>query len=308
MILYDEANLKANGGTEMMMRGLENRIPHHLLDKVNISRSCELFKPTDLTNVYWTHEVPAGEGTYEHEYLTKYKWQPFQHIVFVSNWQMNEYIKRYNFTWADLDRIRVLKNAIDPIEAHEKPTDKIRLIYTSNPVRGLDILCDVFERLSKEYDDIELEVFSSNSVYGNKDDGQELFERLKSNPKVIYHGGKSNVEVREGLKRSHIFAYPCTYGETSCIALMEAMSAGLLCVHPDQAALFETAGGMTEMYHYCHDPEKHKEIFYLELKKAINAIVNKTKSSKLELQKKYSEEVFGWYNREIEWANFLESL
>lgn len=306
MILYDDGNIKANGGTEMMMRGLENRLPHYLLDKVNISRNCALFQPSDKPNIYWTHEVPSyDENTHEFVYMTKYRWQPFQHMVFVSNWQMNEYAKRYQFIWPDLERIRVIRNAIDPIEQHSKPTDKIRLIYTSNPARGLNLLCDVFEKIADEYDDVELEVFSSNSVYGMEDDANDLFERLKSNPKVKYHGGKSNAEVREGLKRSHIFAYPSTYGETSCISLMEAMSAGLICVHPDSAALFETGGAITQMYHFSKNDDLHKQVFYEQLKTAIDKVKH---NKDMSLQKQYADEVFGWYNRTREWTDFLESI
>ena len=42
-------------------------------------------------------------------------------------------------------------------------------------------------------------------------------------------------ELKKSLASSHIFPYPSTYRETFCLALLEAMSAGLLCVHPNYA-------------------------------------------------------------------------
>lgn len=313
-VVYDKINKAANGGTELMLRGLESRILPELLDNVYVSRSVGVLKslPNDRIKVYWTHEVPAVPNTDAVEYasLEKNKWQSFDKIVFVSNWQMNEYMRRYNFTWQDWGKSIVLKNAIDPIEEHTKPADKIRLIYTSNPARGLDLLYEVFDRLSKKYDDIELEVFSSAKVYGRDEEDlqfRDLFDKLKNHKQVVYHAGASNAEVREALKRSHIFAYPSTYGETSCISLIEAMSAGLLCVHPNQCAFFETSGGMTNMYHYDPDFSKHANLFYAQLDAAIQQY-QRGDIEHLKTQKQYTDFAYSWKNRIPQWETFLTKL
>ena len=57
----------------------------------------------------------------------------------------------------------VIQHAIDPFPVHEKPDDKIRLIYASTPHRGLELLLHAFEQIDR--DDIELEVFSSFKIY-----------------------------------------------------------------------------------------------------------------------------------------------
>ena len=312
-IVYDAMNLTANGGTELMMRGLESRLPPNAFDGIVLSRSLEKLAeaPTGVKRIFWAHEVPATPQSdmVEYQHLAQQRWQHFDAMVCVSNWQMLEYARSFNFRWPDWQRTRVMLNAIDPIPAHEKPKDKIRLVYTSSPQRGLKILYDVFRDLADEHEDIELEVFSSFKLYKNPLENDrtfhELFEALEADPRVIYRGIATNAEVREALTRCHIFAYPCIWGETSCLSLIEAMSAGLLCVHPNNAALFETACGITNMYHY--PPEHHKEVFYRELDNAIWQW-KRGNVEHLGAQKAHADRVYSWEHRVPQWERLLSDI
>lgn len=314
-IAYDAQNLISNGGTELMLRGLESRLDPQLLSQVVISRSIEVLEktPNDVPKIFWAHEVPATKESDYKEFhnLMNRRWQAFDRMVCVSNWQMLEYTRAFHFNWKDWSKLKVLLNAIDPIPSHQKPKDKIRIIYTSSPQRGLQILYKAFKSLSKTYPQLELEVFSSFKLYQNPCENDKtfsaLFEELEGDPKVVYHGMGTNEEVREALKRSHIFAYPCVWGETSCLSLIEAMSAGLLCVHPNNAALFETAANWTNMYHYESDPEKHELIFLSELNKAVEQYKDNN-IEHLELQAKYVAYAHGWDQRIKQWENFLRGL
>ena len=101
----------------------------------------------------------------------------------------------------------VIETAIEPVPFIEKPRDTIRLIYTSTPQRGLQILVPVFEELCKKYDNIELDVFSSFKIYGwESADAQyeQLFERCRQHPKINYHGFASNDVVREHLQKAQL--------------------------------------------------------------------------------------------------------
>lgn len=314
-VMYDAQNLVSNGGTELMMRGLEAHVDNKLLEKVAISRSIEVLKSTSpgIPRVFWAHEVPATrEGDYPefHSFMNK-RWQDFDRVVFVSNWQMLEYVRAFHMGWNDWSKLKVLNNAIVPIEPHEKPQDKIRIVYTSSPQRGLEILYEAFNILSKKHPDIELEVFSSFKLYKNPSENDEtfaaLFKRLEEHSQVVYHGAASNLEVRETLKRCHIFAYPCIWGETSCLSLIESMSAGLLCVHPNNAALFETAANWTNMYHYERDSRKHLEVFTAALDRAIQQYKD-GRTEHLKLQSEYVKYAHGWERRAAQWEEFLGSL
>jgi glycosyltransferase involved in cell wall biosynthesis len=134
---------------------------------------------------------------------------------------------------------------------------------------------------------------------------------LKGHPKVNYHGTVNNAEVREALQNSHIFAYPSTWAETSCICLIEAMSAGLICVHSNYGALSETAANWTHMYQYSDDINEHASIFYTVLKSSIEDVIKldeKNYNSKILTQKAYADVFYNWELLQQQWLAMLTSL
>lgn len=303
-----DINKDANGGTELMMDALYRNIDSKLLDKFQIipSRVREL-DPTKI-RILWCHDLAEDP---ESHHLADGGWSRFHKIVFVSHWQQQQYINRYQIPW---NRTVVLHNAIDPIELDQpKPTDKINIVYHTTPHRGLEIVVPVFDKLSQSDDSIELHVYSSFKIYGWEQRDQpytELFDRIKQHPKMHYHGVLPNDQLKNQLKQMHIFAYPSIWQETSCISLIEAMSAKLICVHPNYGALYETAANWTEMYNWSEDVNYHANMFASVLSNAIN--VCKTRAGaidiKLDNQKNYSDLFYSWQLRKLQWTELLKSL
>lgn len=265
--IRDDMTSKAMGGTELLAHRLIDNVPKkHLRDwQIHISRLAEIDKTK--RQLLWVHDLATDPAV---AHLKDGGWDKFERIIFVSHWQQ----EMYNiYLGVPYHKGVVIHNAIEPIEDHEKPKDdKIRLIYTSTPHRGLDILYPVFDALCKTYDNIELDVYSSFKLYGwdSRDEQYKgLFDKLKQHPKINYHGSVSNEKIREALKKSNIFAYPSTWQETSCLCLIEAMSAGLTCVHSSLAALSETSMMQTMMYTYSDDVTHHANILYANLHSAI---------------------------------------
>ncbi len=301
----DELSKNAMGGTELMKYALESRLDKELLDEVQIV--CSRVRELDESKlrIFWAHDLP---GDPESEFLRDGGWDKFHRLVFVSNWQMQAYIQAYNIPWS---KCIVLQNAITPIEEHEKPTDKIRLAYWSTPHRGLNIVVPVFNKLAEQYDNIELDVFSSFGLYGwpERDEPfKDLFQACKDHPKINYHGSVPNEQIHEYLKTAHILAYPSTWPETSCIVLMEAMSAGLLCVHPNFAALPETSANWTMMYQFDDDIQRHAQVFYNTMKACIENLNDPGVQSRLASQSSYSNVFYNWEVRARQWDVFLRSL
>lgn len=244
-------------------------------------------------------------------------WNKFHKIVFVSHHQMENWIKTY-----DIPRSHcvVIKHAVDSIELQEKPKDKIVLVYHSNPQRGLLLLVDVFEGLCKEYDNIELKVHSSLIDYknlshlNNIEDNQKkyeqsnLYQRLENHPKIYNVGYLPKDEIKKSLASSHIFPYPNIFIETFCLSLLEAMSAGCLCVHSNYGCLPETSSNWTVMYPYHEKIIQHKKIFHQELKKAIEIVNTQKTQEHLKKQKEYVDYLFNWEKITQEWIDLLKSL
>lgn len=303
---HDSLATNARGGTELMKYGLRDRLPAELLDNFQIFVS-RVEEPLDETKVrlYWLHDLPGDPAS---EHLKNGGWQKFHKLIFVSNWQMQAYMAHYSIPWS---KCVVIQNAIEPIEEHTKPTDKIRLTYWSTPHRGLEILVPVFNKLCEKYDNIELDVYSSFKLYGWEERDKQyenLFKQCNEHPRINYFGTVDNSALRDNLKNTHIFAYPSIWPETSCICLMEAMSAGILCVHPNFAALAETAANWSNMYQFHEDANQHANAFYSILDVSIETLKDPGVQSTLASQKAYANIFYSWNLRQYQWTQLLTSL
>lgn len=311
-IIDSELSRNARGGTELLRNKLVELMPQEILQGVAIhcSRPRELY--SDVKNILWCHDLPQDP---EVEHLRDGGWKKYDKIAFVSNWQMQMY---NSYLGVPYSHSEVVRNAISPIDNNiltKMEDDKIRLVYFSTPHRGLAILDPVFRELCKSHDNIELDVFSSFKLYGweQRDEPfQKLFESLKSNPRVNYHGSVPNEDIRKALQKSHILAYPSIWQETSCLCLLESLSAGLVAVHPNLAALPETANSWSIMYQYHEDLNEHAKIFYAVLDNVIRNFKEVSFREKLKqrqmVQKDFIDTHYSWETRIPQWINLISSV
>jgi UDP-glucose:(glucosyl)LPS alpha-1,2-glucosyltransferase len=305
----NEMNKNARGGTELMQERLHNSIPNELLDQFQVIPSRVRELQEDKKKILWLHDLPSDPESSHLTDATSRK--RFDKIVCVSNWQMQLYNLVSGVPYAECT---VIKNAIEPIPTPPKVYDgTVNLIYHTTPHRGLEILVPVFDELCKIHDNLHLDVYSSFGVYGwaeRDKEYEQVFERCKNNPKITYHGAVSNEEVRTALTKSHIFAYPSIWPETSCIAVMEAMSAKNFVVCPNFAALPETCANFAMMYPFNENKSAHAVQFAHTLN---NAILNVQKNYVeaqvfLDFQKQYFDYFYSWDNRKEEWINLMSSI
>lgn len=305
-----ELTKNAMGGTELLMERLYSSLPEGYMKDFQIipTRLTEELDPKRI-RIVWMHDLADDPQV---SYLANEGWRKFHVIVFVSNWQMQYFIGKFGIPW---EKCLVIQNSILPFDKEvftQKPTDKVNLIYTPTPHRGLEILLPVFQKLKTEFDNLHLDVYSSFNLYGwgERDRQYErLFQICEDDPDISYHGSKPNDEVREALAKSHIFAYPSIWTETSSLCLIEAMSAGLICVHPNLGALYETAAGYTYMYQFAEDANRHANTFYLMLKLAIeNHLYDDNIKYRVVQQKMYADQMYNWEFRRIQWKSLMDSL
>ena len=291
------------GGTELMADRI-NSLPPELLSKFQIIHSRVRDLDSSKKKIYVLHDL-AGDPEVVH--LANDGWKRFDKLVFVSHWQQQMYNA---YLGVPFSAGVVIQNAINPIEVHEKPDDKIRLMYFSTPHRGLELLYPAFDHLYKKWGDkIELNVFSSFGLYGWEERDkpyEELFDALKAHRGINYSKAVSNEKIREELKRSHILAYPSIWQETSCLVLIEAMCAGLTCVHSSLAALPETALGSTYMYDYTENDQQHLNRFVDVLDEAVEKVEAGWATSDERLE--FINEFYSWDYRRNQWEYLLTSL
>jgi len=308
-IELNDLNANANGGTEMMQRGLYERLPDDIKDEVQIIcsrvRNIDTHRPTIL----WLHDLfmdPEAQHLSDENSRKR-----FDRLVFVSDWQWNTYHLAHGIPHAEAV---TFKNCIEPIPTHTKQNDRINLIYHTTPHRGLEILVPVYKELSKKYgDSVHLDVYSSFNAYGwpQRDEPyKELFEEIEQHDHMTYHGYQPNDVVRKAIEEAHIFAYPSIWQETSCIAAMEAMSGGLGVVCPAYAALPETTANLGYMYQFHHDPNVHANIFASALNSVVDLFQNNYENivNRLQFQKAYADNFYNWDIRAKEWETLIRKI
>jgi len=297
---------KPKGGTELMFDELMRRLPMNYQEEFSIFNylpHADFNKPT----IYWnqlSYDQDAVQFLKEPNWINK-----IDQFVFVSHWQAEKFRQLYNIPGY---KTHVFKNAslgVKPREHGERK--KIKLCYTSTPWRGLEVLLKAWEILKPE--NAELHVFSSCKIYGKEfgeSDSQyeHLYNKCKTLPGLVYRGSIANEKLRDELPQFDILAYPSTFEETSCIAVVEALSAGLRVITSALGALPETTEGWARMYSYLPNLDLHAEAFAKILDQEIELIRENKLQEHLTDQINIYGKKWSWDYRITEWIKYLDGL
>jgi UDP-glucose:(glucosyl)LPS alpha-1,2-glucosyltransferase len=304
---FTEMQKKSNGGTEQTCKLIQSNVSADLLPDFQIipSRVSEILE--NKIRIMHLHDLPFDPETNHLRDVSSR--DRFHKLVFCGTWQWNQYHTHLGIPYDE--KSVVIETPIVPIEYIDKPTDKVRLIYTSTPQRGLALLVPVFVELAKKNPNIHLDVFSSFAIYGwdqADDPYNKLFETCRDHPQITYHASQPNDVVREYLQKAHIFAYPSIWQECNSRALIEAMSAGCLCLHPNLAGLGDTSGGLTSMYQFIEEPNRHAAKFYHLLDNAVQVVHNQGAINYLRFVKQYADIRFNISKIASQWTDLMTSL
>jgi glycosyltransferase involved in cell wall biosynthesis len=230
-------------------------------------------------------------------------------FIYNSHWCYEKFREKFNAPpWKSV----VIKNATTAFNPKPKPTGKLKLIYTSTPWRGLHVLLKAFKLLNRK--DIELDVYSSTIIYG-KDFAKSLegkfdwlFAELENTPGINVKGYAPNKDIRLVLQDAHIFAYPSTFEETSCISAIEAMCAGCQAVVTNYGALYETCGEYADFVCYDSDHNRLARNYANVLNQAIDNYWSAENQLKLQQQTEFYNQNWTWEKRFIQWQKLLAKI
>lgn len=191
---------------------------------------------------------------------------PFvERFLAVSRFQRDRFVERYDLP---PERFLVTRNGVDAARyrravavgdgegagagagpgagegaGHGPPRDPARLVYLSTPFRGLGVLLDAFPAIRAAVPPATLHVWSGMAAYDQPDDPfRPLYERAAALPGVVRHEPVPQQALVPALQAAALMVYPATFSETSCIAAMMAIAAGVPVVASDRAGLPETIG------------------------------------------------------------------
>ena len=307
--ILKKINTECFGGSENQLRLLLKYLPDKSFKDVNLvlnNTDHDLLEKNRI-NVLWmqhfvNQEQAKNLGT--KDYVDK-----LDYMVFNSNWNFEKF--QYQFKIPESKSI-VIRNAVENIDLQEKPKDKINLIYHTTPWRGLAQLVNIFESLNLEK--VELNVCSSTIIYGKKFDDilgkkyQNLFDRCKNVKNINYLGFVDNNKVIELLKKTHIYAYPSIWPETSCISAIESMAAGCEVVTTNLGALYETCSPFATLVGFDHKLDNLEKKYKKVLLNSIENYWTAENQKKLKLQTEIIKATYSWNVRSIEWKNFFDEV
>ena len=300
---------ESNGGSESQLRLLFKYVPDEYFKGINLilnNANPSLIEKDKLNIVWMQHFVNQEEAK---NLGSKDFIDQIDYIVFNSHWNFEKF--QYQFKIPENKSI-VIRNAVEKIEFHEKPKDKINLIYHTTPWRGLEHLIKVFKNMNLK--DVELNVCSSTIIYGKKFSEKydvkykSIFDECKNSKNINYFGYLDNAKIIDFLKKMHIYSFPSIWPETSCISAIESMAAGCNVVTTSLGALYETCTPFGKFVTFDRNFQNLEKKFQTKLTECIENYWSDENQELLKLQTNIINKTYSWENRSQEWISFLKQL
>jgi glycosyltransferase involved in cell wall biosynthesis len=246
----------------------------------------------------------------------------FDGIVFNSEWQ-----KRVNQPFVLPHwKQTVIRNAMNPrfadlfgpdepiLAAKTKPPV---LIYSGVTPRGSFHLPAVLDALRPRRADFSMEIFCDCTPSRDPKANVDYIGWMKSLPNVAHVGMVGQTELAQRMKRGALLVSPNPWPETSCIALIEAMAAGLCAITTNRAVLPETGEGFAQHIEI-EDPD-HPLRFdmpmpYEKFAAAIDRTMSHWLNEPEEVERALRKQIdhfrarYQWAQRVKPWVKFIESV
>lgn len=188
-------------------------------------------------------------------------------VLAVSQWHRDHLAEESGFP---ASKIFPIFNGVDlSLFEGDERRDRLRLIYTSAPYRGLELAPAIFVDLQKLVPEVEFHVFAGLDIYDRhgpfqgpeRDQLDQLVRVLRQIPNCYVHGNVTQARLARELMKSGLFFYPNIFRETSCIAVLEGLAAGLPVVTSHYGALPETVGECGVTIKEAPGTPRYRELF-----------------------------------------------
>jgi glycosyltransferase involved in cell wall biosynthesis/tetratricopeptide (TPR) repeat protein len=192
--------------------------------------------------VLWMHDTDAGDR------LTPSRARKFDAIVVLSEWHKQFMLEKYPFI--KKEKVFVIGNGVDLERFNGKvQRDPKRVIYSSSPDRGLDVILEgIWPKVVEAVPDAELHVYYGWNNFDKfapiypqlQEFKQKTMNLLMNSKNVVQHGRVSQKELAKAFQKSAIWLYPTYFTETFCITAIEAQLGGAVPITNNLAGLSET--------------------------------------------------------------------
>ncbi|MDP9126823.1 MAG: glycosyltransferase [Pseudomonadota bacterium] len=265
--------------------------------------------------IAWMHE-----STFEPQLVPALS--VFSGVAFVSEWQKRVNQPHVQAHWKQV----VLRNAMNP-RALElfAPGDTILaskarppvLLYAGATPRGAFHMPPLLDALRLKQNDFTVEIYCDCTPSFDVKANADYIKWMRGLPNVTHVGMVGQTELMQKMKRAAFMISPNPWPETSCIALIEAMAAGLSVITTNRAVLPETAAGFARhvMLERPDDPIRFDmPLPYEEFADTVSSAMERWAQNPGETEKKLQDQVayfatrYQWWQRVQPWTDFINSF
>ncbi len=200
---------------------------------------------------YWAHDArihDAFQGQFlenQGTYLFHNMLDKIDGIICVSSWHKNYFMNWAKIPDGDRYKVHIIRNGLDLSYFDDNlPKTENRMIWASNPDRGLDILLKCYPRIQKEIPDLTLDIYYSD-LHGEKMPKERyefILHQVKTLPGVKFHGKISEKQLCLEYCKADIMPYFNRSHETYCISALQACAGGCAVVCRNYTGLKDSVG------------------------------------------------------------------
>jgi glycosyltransferase involved in cell wall biosynthesis/tetratricopeptide (TPR) repeat protein len=261
--------------------------------------------------VLWMHDTDAGDR------LTPVRARKFDSIVVLTEWHKNFMLEKYPFL--DPNKLVVIGNGVDlgrfpGWNFDDKDRNPHRVIYSSSPDRGLDIILEgIWPQVVEAIPDAELHIYYGwnnfdkvlEAGYEHLRPFREKVNNLLLNAKnVVNHGRINQEELAKEFAKSSVWLYPTYFPETYCITAIEAQLAGVVPITNHFAALAETVQSGVFIDNNPHDPAVQQA--FAEQTIRLLKLGRDTEMLKMRRLSRKNAPAVSWDQRAVQWLDLLK--
>jgi len=247
---------------------------------------------TAKVRVLWIHDVHYGEK------LSPERDARLDAYLCLSAWHVAYF--RQHYQRINPNKVFQARNGLASsafARRDDEPRDPHRVIFSSSPDRGLQLVLDVWPEIRAQVPDATLHVyygFDNWERMAKLTQDQRalaviasLKQQIASVEGVVFHGRANPEALARAFRLSGVWAYPTWFTETSCITAMQAQAAGLGIVTSALAALNETVGDRGVLLTEDPESEAYRVAFTKATIGALQAVADERRRAEIEQYAEY---------------------
>jgi glycosyltransferase involved in cell wall biosynthesis len=180
--------------------------------------------------VLWIHDMPNGMGI----------------LVRTNKVFCNSRYQQLVWGFRDQDSY-LTSDGVDTALFKPQPyetRDLNKLLWVSNPDRGLPLAAKIFQDLRKRWPTLEFHVYGRSALYGWGEDVERPFlPREEHMENVFLHEPLPHLQLAQEMATAFALFYPTYWLETGCMSALEAQACGTPVISSPLGALPETVKG-----------------------------------------------------------------